>query len=144
MADLNPKDVAITVAIVAGLFVGYKVVKGLGSAGDAVGGVVSAVGDGAEAVGDAIAGGWQWVTGFFSSDPGVSVFDDAAMQRIGAGVRTDNQNPNPYASGAPQVSQGSGGGLSMDSIGGGFILGSNGTSGGSFNSARDILTRGYY
>lgn len=143
MADINPKDVAITVAIVAGLFVGYKVVKGLGSAGDAVGGVVSAVGDGAEAVGDAIAGGWNWVTGFFYSDPEVSVFDDAAAQRIGAGVRTDSQNPNPYASGSPQVSQG-GGGLTMDSIGGGWLLGSNGASGGSFNSARDILTRGYY
>lgn len=143
MADLNPKDVAITVAILAGLFVGYKVVKGMGAAGDAVGGVVSAVGDGAEAVGDAIAGGWSWVSGFFTSDPAVSVFDDAAMQRIGAGVRTDNQNPNTYASGAPTVSQGSGG-LTMDSIGNGWLLGSNGASGGSFNSARDILTRGYY
>lgn len=143
MADINPKDVAITVAIVAGLFVGYKVVKGLGSAGDAVGGVVSAVGDGAEAVGDAIAGGWNWVTGFFSSDPEVSVFDDAAMQRIGTGVYTGNTNPNTYADSAPKVSQG-GGGLTMDSIGGGWLLGSNGTSGGSFNSARDILARGYY
>lgn len=143
MADINPKDVAITVAILAGLFVGYKVVKGLGSAGDAVGGVVSAVGDGAEAVGDAIAGGWNWVTGLFDSDPEVSVFDDAAMQRIGAGVRTDNQNPSPYASSGPAITSGSGG-LTMDSIGGGFILGNGGASGGSFNSARDILTRGYY
>lgn len=142
MAQINPKDVAITVAIVAGLFVGYKVVKGLGSAGDAVGGALSsaagAVGEGAEAVGDAIAGGWNWVTGFFSSDPTVSVFDDAAMRRISEGINQPT-NPNPYNDNtAPPIS--GGGRLTMPSIGGGSIL----SGGGSFESGRNGYTTGSF
>lgn len=137
MAQINPKDVAITVAIVAGLFVGYRVVKGLGSAGDAVGGALSsaadAVGEGAEAVGDAIAGGWNWVTGFFSSDPAVSIFDDAAMRRIGEGI-DQPVSPNPYADNSAPPITSSGGGLTMPSIGGGSIL----SGGGSFNSGRQV------
>lgn len=120
---INPKDAAIAVAVLAGLYVGYRALKGLGSAGDAVGGAVSSVVDGAGraagAVGDAVAGGWNWVTGFFSSDPETSVFGDDAMRRITSGM---DWSLGPYVSQQPTITPGKGGTFQTGTVSGGSIL----------------------
>lgn len=63
---VNVKDAATAVAILAGLYLGWRVVKGVSAAGDAAGNAVSTVVDGAKsaaaAVGDAVGGAWDWAS----------------------------------------------------------------------------------
>lgn len=94
---VNVKDAAMAVAILAGLYLGYKVVKGVGAAGDAAGNAVSAVVDGAHravsTVGDAIGGAWNWATDWMESDPTETVLSVDQVRRI------EQAGANPYSLG---------------------------------------------
>lgn len=98
MAGVNVKDAAVAVAIIAGLYLGWKVVKGVSAAGDAAGDAVSAVVDGAKsavgAVGDAIGGAWGWVSGIWEDDPTETVLTSDQVKRI------EYAAANPYQLGA--------------------------------------------
>lgn len=98
---MNGKDlqgVATAVAIIGGLFLAYKVVKGVGAGasavGDAVGGAVDAVKDGASTVGGWIGDAWGWGLGSLGLGmPTESVYTSQDIAKIGQ--RADYSKPDP-------------------------------------------------
>jgi hypothetical protein len=111
---MNGKDlqgVATAVAIIGGLYLAYRVVKGVGAGasavGDAVGGAVDAVKDGANAVGGWIGDAWGWGLGTLGLGlPTESVYTSQEVAKIGA--KADYSKPDPLW----YLQAGTGGGLS--------------------------------
>lgn len=134
---VNVKDAAIAVAILAGLYLGYRVVKGVGAAGDAAGNAISSVVEGAkgaaEAVGDAIGGAWDWATGWMESDPTETVLTADQVKRIEyAAANPYNLNAGLWLSGDPTLTQT---GKNTLSTSGSVLDGSS--LGGSWNDKKD-------
>lgn len=134
--QLNPKDVAVSVAIFAGLYVGYKAIKGVSDAAGAVSGFVGSVGD-------AFGNAWEWTSDAFKPNPyreSITSMEEVVYDEMGNVIGTRTVD-------APSGQQTVFTNEQIDRISGGWNWGFGDLTGGGFGgggkSFNDILKGGY-